>query len=95
MMLDSGPRMAADAVDAQFIEQAEQVILDAAVFTATGKVKMAPSALVRSEGRPLAGILSAPPGEPVAADPLRMAALIEIRGLGLAMQRPEGAAVRW
>jgi hypothetical protein len=71
-------------------------MLDAAAIVGMGKVKMSANALERSRGRPLAGILSAPPGERVDADPLRMAALIEIRSLGSSLpQRSDCAAVRW
>jgi hypothetical protein len=96
MMRGQGPRIGVDEVNAAFLDQAEQVMLDCAAIVGMGKVKMAATALVRSRGRPLAGILSAPAGERVDADPLRMAALIEIRSLGQALpQRSDGAAVRW
>jgi hypothetical protein len=96
MSRGQGSRIGVDEVDAAFLEQAEQVMLDAAAIVGMGKVKMAATAVARSRGRPLAGILSAPAGERVDADALRMAALIEIRGLGAAMpQRSDGAALRW
>jgi hypothetical protein len=95
MARGQGPRIGVDEIDPDLITQAEQVMLDAAVFVGMGRVKMSATALEKSRGRPLAGVLAAPAGERVDADALRVSALHEIRGLGASLPSGTGAAVRW